>query len=124
MLQRPREPGRYVSKQFAELCDTLGVIRSRGAVGASPDNAAAEAFNATLKRETCKAPTLARARAARLAVFRWITRYSTRRLHSARPPQPDRLRTPIRDPSDSRITTRVYASGTSAPWLRESDLTV
>jgi transposase InsO family protein len=42
----------YVSKQLAELCDTLGVTRSRGAVGTSADNAAAEAFNASLKRET------------------------------------------------------------------------
>jgi transposase InsO family protein len=74
----------YVSKQFAELCDALGVIRSRGAVGTSADNAAAESFNATLKRETLQgAKRWPGARAARLAVFRWITRYNTRRLHSA-----------------------------------------
>lgn len=42
----------YASKQFAELCDTLGVVRSRGAVGTSVDNAAAESFNATLKAAT------------------------------------------------------------------------
>ena len=74
----------YASKQFAELCDTLGVIRSRGAVGTSADNAAAESFNATLKRETLQgAKRWPGAHAARLAVFRWITRYNTRRLHSA-----------------------------------------
>ena len=74
----------YASKQFAELCDSLGVIRSRGAVGTSADNAAAESFNASLKRETLQgARRWPGARAARLTVFRWITRYNTRRLHSA-----------------------------------------
>jgi transposase InsO family protein len=74
----------YASKQFAELCDSLGVIRSRGKVGTSADNAAAEAFNATLKRETLQgAKRWPSSRDARLAVFRWATRYNTRRLHSA-----------------------------------------
>jgi transposase InsO family protein len=74
----------YVSRQFAELCDTLGVIRSRGKVGTSADNAAAEAFNASLKRETLQgAKRWPSPRDARLAVFRWATRYNTRRLHSA-----------------------------------------
>jgi transposase InsO family protein len=60
------------------------VTRSRGAVGISADNAAAESFNASLKRETLQgAKHWPGARAARLAVFRWITRYNTRRLHSA-----------------------------------------
>lgn len=73
----------YASKQFAELCDTLGAIRSRGAVGTSADNATAEAFNATLKRETLQgARRWPSPRDARLAVFRWVTRYNTRRLHS------------------------------------------
>jgi transposase InsO family protein len=62
----------------------LGVIRSRGAVGTSADNAAAESFNATLKRETLQgAKRWSGARAARLSVFRWITRYNTRRRHSS-----------------------------------------
>lgn len=74
----------YVSRQFAELCDGLGVIRSRGKIGTSADNAAAEAFNASLKRETLQgAKRWPSPRDARLAVFRWATRYNTRRLHSA-----------------------------------------
>ncbi|WP_234355899.1 IS3 family transposase [Kitasatospora aureofaciens] len=74
----------YVSKEFADICRELGVTRSRGAAGTSADNAAAEAFNATLKRETLQgAKRWPGARAARLAVFRWITRYNTRRRHSA-----------------------------------------
>jgi transposase InsO family protein len=47
------------------------------------DNAAAEAFNATLKRETLQgAKRWSSAREARLAVFKWIIRYNTRRRHS------------------------------------------
>lgn len=42
----------YSSVEFAALCNRLGVRQSMGAVGSSTDNAAAEAFNATLKRET------------------------------------------------------------------------
>jgi transposase InsO family protein len=73
-----------VCAQFAQVCDELGVIRSRGAVGTSADNAAAESFNATLKRETLQcAKRWPGARAARISVFRWITRYNTRHRHSS-----------------------------------------
>ncbi|TYB70983.1 transposase [Nonomuraea sp. PA05] len=48
-----------------------------------PTNAAAESFNASLKRETPQgAHRWPDARTARLAVFRWITRYNTVRRHS------------------------------------------
>jgi transposase InsO family protein len=74
----------YASAQFADLCDRLGVIRSRGRVGTSADNAAAESFNASLKRETLQGNTRYRdATTARQTVFRWATRYNTRRRHSA-----------------------------------------
>jgi hypothetical protein len=74
----------YTSKEFANVCRRLGVTRSRGAVGTSADNAAAESFNATLKRETLQGKKRwSGAREARLAVFRWVTRYNTRRRHSA-----------------------------------------
>jgi transposase InsO family protein len=74
----------YTSRAYAELCDRLGVIRSMGAVGSSADNALAESFNATLKRETLAgAPGWDSPIAARRAVFAWITRYNTRRRHSA-----------------------------------------
>lgn len=73
----------YTSADFAAACARLGVTQSMGAVGTSADNAAAEAFNATLKRETLQgARRWASARHARLAVFKWITRYNTRRRHS------------------------------------------
>ncbi|WP_143734378.1 IS3 family transposase, partial [Microbispora rosea] len=73
----------YTSAEFATVCRQLGVRQSMGAVGTSADNAAAEAFNATLKRETLQgARCWPSVRAARLAVFSWITRYNTRRRHS------------------------------------------
>ena len=42
----------YGAKDYPELCRELGVKRSMGAVGTSADNALAESFNASLKRET------------------------------------------------------------------------
>lgn len=73
----------YASKEFAKVCRRLGVTRSRGAVGTSADNAAAENFHATLKRETLQGKKpWSGAREARLVVFRWVTRYNTRRRHS------------------------------------------
>ncbi|ANS31324.1 hypothetical protein R1CP_33525 [Rhodococcus opacus] len=41
----------YTSKEFAALCDRLGVTQSMGVVGTSADNSLAESFNAALKRE-------------------------------------------------------------------------
>ncbi|GGS77183.1 transposase [Planobispora rosea] len=75
--------GAQTSAAFAEVCAELGVRQSMGAVGTSADNAAAEAFNATLKRETLQgAKGWSSVSEARLAVFKWITRYNTRRRHS------------------------------------------
>jgi transposase InsO family protein len=54
-----------------------------GKVGTSADNAMAESFNASLKRETLQgAARWDNAPAARRAVFAWITRYNTSRRHS------------------------------------------
>lgn len=74
----------YASKEFALVCSELGVTRSRGAVGTSADNAAAESLNASMKRETLQGRKRWNgAREARLAVSRWVTRYNTRRRHSS-----------------------------------------
>jgi transposase InsO family protein len=73
----------YTSKAFTEACDAAGVVQSMSAVGSSADNALAESFNASLKRETLQGtqawPT---ARDARLDTFAWASRYNTRRRHS------------------------------------------
>jgi transposase InsO family protein len=76
-------PSKAGSREFEQACRRLGVTRSRGAVGTSADNALAESFTATLKRETLQGShRRPDARTARLAVFRWITRYNTVRRHS------------------------------------------
>ncbi len=73
----------YSSKFFAELCAQLGVTQSMGAVGTSADNALAEAFNATLKRELLQgASAWSDELTCRREIFRWATRYNTRRRHS------------------------------------------
>lgn len=74
----------YTSADFAAACARLGVTQSMGAVGTSADNAAAESFNASLKREVLQGRRRwPGARQARLEVFRWVTRYNTARRHSA-----------------------------------------
>jgi transposase InsO family protein len=52
-------------------------------VGSSADNALAESFNATFKRETLQGRrAFGDEREARLASFRWLHRYNTVRRHS------------------------------------------
>jgi transposase InsO family protein len=73
----------YTSKDFAALCSRLGVTQSMGAVGTSADNSLAESFNATLKREVLQDENSWPDKATcRRDVFRWVTRYNTRRRHS------------------------------------------
>lgn len=74
----------YGSRVFADLCDQLEVTRSMGAVGSSADNAACESFHASLKRETLQgARDYGDPLTCRNKVFAWLTRYNTRRRHSA-----------------------------------------
>ncbi|MFB7191877.1 IS3 family transposase, partial [Streptomyces sp. NPDC056230] len=73
----------YTSRAFAEACRLAGVRQSMSAIGSSADNAAAESFNATFKRETLKGRKgWSNEREARLDAFRWLHRYNTRRRHS------------------------------------------
>ncbi|MFC6019896.1 IS3 family transposase [Plantactinospora solaniradicis] len=63
----------YTSKAFADACTTTGVRQSMSAVGSSADNAAAESFNATFKRETLQGRrAFTDERQARLTAFRWL----------------------------------------------------
>lgn len=74
----------YASKAYAGLCEQLGVTQSMGAVGTSADNSLAESFNAALKRELLEGRAAFPDQAAAYrAVFRWASRYNTRRRHSA-----------------------------------------
>jgi transposase InsO family protein len=73
----------YTSKAFAEACTRSGVRQSMSKVGSSADNALAESFNATFKRETLQGRrAFTDEREARLTSFRWLHRYNTIRRHS------------------------------------------
>ena len=73
----------YCSKDYAKLCGQLGVTQSMGAVGSSADNALAESFNATIKREVLQdAACWPDELTCRRQVFRWLVRYNNRRRHS------------------------------------------
>ena len=73
----------YTSTAFAKLCGDLGVTQSMGGVGSSADNALAESFNASLKREVLQDrshwPDVG---ICRREVFRWLVRYNIKRRHS------------------------------------------
>ncbi|MFJ2778753.1 IS3 family transposase [Kitasatospora sp. NPDC087315] len=70
------------SAEFAGLCRCHGSRRSMGKVGSSYDNAAAESFFASLKRELMHGARWASRHQARLEVFRWVSFHSLRRRHS------------------------------------------
>ncbi len=72
----------YGSAEFASLCRRHGIRRSMGKVGSSYDNAAAESFFASLKRELMHGACWTSRSQVRLEVFRWISFYNVRRRHS------------------------------------------
>jgi len=82
VLQGPVESKQYTSQAFAEACAAQGIRRSMGAVGSSIDNAVAEAWFASLKRELPYGCRWATSERARLDVFGWIAFYNSTRLHS------------------------------------------
>lgn len=74
----------YCSRAFADACRMAGVSQSMSAVGSSADNALAESFNATCKRETLQGRRAwDTERKAHLDLFRWLHRYNTVRRHSS-----------------------------------------
>jgi len=73
----------YTSYDFAELARANGVVLSVGRKGECWDNAVAESFFATIKRELIDARTWPTRLGLRRAVFEYIEGwYNTRRLHS------------------------------------------
>ncbi len=95
----------YTSRAFADACLTAGVRQSMSAIGASANNALADSFNATFKRETLQGrKRCSSEREARLDAFRWLHCYNTRRRHS-------RLghRSPIAYETASRTTSTTLA---------------
>jgi transposase InsO family protein len=75
----------YTSNLVADYCAGQGIRRSMGRVGSCFDNAAAESFFATYKRETVTTfehGRFADEAEARRETFRWIAFYNHRRRHS------------------------------------------
>ncbi|MBK4163906.1 DDE-type integrase/transposase/recombinase [Corynebacterium macginleyi] len=65
----------YTAQTFRNYCSSLGVRQSMTAVGTSADNALAESFNATLKREVLRDRKIFDdPMTCRREVFRWCTR--------------------------------------------------
>ena len=73
----------YMSGEFADRIAQLKMRQSIGRTGVCWDNAVAEAFFGSLKRELVDRYHFADRATARRAVFVWINRYNHRRLHSS-----------------------------------------
>jgi len=73
----------YTSDDFAKTCVLLGILRSIGRKATCFDNAVAESFFATLKKELVYRRTFMTRADARQQIFEWIEGwYNARRLHS------------------------------------------
>jgi transposase InsO family protein len=90
--KRSPEPGvifhsdrgrQYTSRDFAELARANGIVLSVGRKGECWDNAVAESFFATIKRELIETRSWPTRAGLRRAIFEYIEGwYNTRRLHS------------------------------------------
>lgn len=73
----------YTSGTYNTTCTDLGITQSMGSVGDSYDNAMAESFFASLKRELVDITHFSSIAEARVLVFEWIVWYNRVRLHSS-----------------------------------------
>ncbi|WP_067130272.1 integrase core domain-containing protein, partial [Microtetraspora malaysiensis] len=74
----------YTAACYQVECRKHGVVQSMGRVGCALDNAAAEAFNSTLKVEYVYRQRFRTRAEARVKIATWINDfYNTRRRHSA-----------------------------------------
>lgn len=69
----------YTGRKFRDLCLSNGIIPSVGETGICYDNAAAESWNATFKKELIHLHTWAGMKAVRKAVFQFIEVYYNRK---------------------------------------------
>jgi putative transposase len=72
----------YMGRDFRALCLKHEVSQSVGRIGSSQDNAVAESFWASLKRELVSRYRFATRSEARRAIIDWVNRYNAVRLHS------------------------------------------
>ena len=73
----------YTSDDFTARCRAMGITQSMGTVGDSYDNALAESFWASLKKELIYESHFPTRAEARIAIFEWIMWYNNERLHSS-----------------------------------------
>jgi transposase InsO family protein len=74
----------YTAAKTADACRRHGITQSMGRVGCALDNAAAEAFNSTLKVEFAHRHHFTTRAEARIKISTWIADfYNTSRRHSA-----------------------------------------
>lgn len=73
----------YMSGDYRAQVTGLGMVQSVGRTGVCWDNAVAESFWSSLKREVVHRHRFATRAEARRAIFAWINRYNHRRLHSS-----------------------------------------
>ncbi len=72
----------YMSGDYRQRLADLGMRQSVGRTGVCWDNAVAESFWSSLKRELVHRHTFATRAEARRAIFKWISWYNRHRLHS------------------------------------------
>jgi len=70
----------YTSDDFRKVCTSMGIVQSMGTVGDSYDNALAESFWSSLKREVFEDTIFKTKKEARTAIFEWIMWYNSTRL--------------------------------------------
>ena len=73
----------YQAKAFKNSVRSWGMNQSVGRVGSSADNAVAEAFFSTLKRELVHHHSYPDRATARRSIFEWLIGYNTHRLHTS-----------------------------------------
>lgn len=73
----------YMSGDHRQRIADLGMVQSVGRTGVCWDNAVAEAFWSSLKREVVHRYRFATRAEARRAIFAWLNTYNHRRLHSS-----------------------------------------
>ena len=72
----------YTSNAYLDYCAAHQIRPSVGKTGICWDNAVAESFWASLKRECIQGRVFATRAEARRAIFKWINWYNNKRLHS------------------------------------------
>ena len=73
----------YLSADYAAAIAAREMVQSVGRTGVCWDNSVAESFFSSLKREVIHRYRYQDRAGARRAIFAWINRYNTRRLHSS-----------------------------------------